>query len=392
MKPTALIFSPITMGYGSPQFLYMYDTLEKLGLNVILFEKFEHNRRFQAIEKYQRYLFKYDFFSLCKFSLHILFFIKFTDIKVIVYGEDFLLPFYWLIKPHTKLIRYYLEVEENYDWKARKYFDDSNESLREKNIFNTSKITIKQLVVNLFKQPRNYDILIAPEKNRLEIAKNKYPNTANHLVVYNSPPIQKEEKVVRSLKTKKPVVLYQGQINWYTMADELFETISHSHQEFNYVLAGPCDEQYRSSLNELIAQKWVTYHGWLKRDELNDLRNSAHIGLVLWKSVNLATRFACPNKLYEYIADGLPVVFTPNESLENYHKVYKIGEMMNDFSSNSLLNSLRKIVSSPEIYRQISARNLNNYQSELNWDYQTQSLLNLLKQKYENNKPNKISS
>lgn len=369
MKARALIFSPVTMGYGSPQFLHLYDTLRTSGFEPVLFEREEPARPFQPLAGYERRQLRGTRFGHWLDWIQITRLLLFGNVELVVLGWDRVLPLPWLVVRRARVVRYCLEVDDDFDWESGTYPEDTptlRTAPRPAGGFR-----------GLLRDHVTYDAVIAPEENRLQLARQTHPDAQRGFLILNAPP-RTAFASPRTLDRTKPVVLYQGQMSRYTLASELLELIERTSDRFDYVLAGPCDEDDRRELERLERAGHLRYHGWVRRTELEALQHEAHIGLVLWRQVNLATRFASPNKLLEYVAWGLPVVCTPNESLVHFNAQYDIGVVAPDFTAAALMAGIDEAVSSPERYATQSIHNIELHRDELNWEHQVAAFTDYL--------------
>lgn len=356
---SAVILSPITMGYGSPQYLYMYDLLAQCGYRPLLLERHEAQRPFRPIAGYRRALLRPGWRGRATLWRQL----AQPALRLFVTGADVRLPapLAALVERRARVLRYALELEDNFDRQARSYPPAG------------PRLTAPPRPTGWLR-PLRYDALIAPEERRLELVGALYPAVRRRFLVYNAAPRALPGRV-RALPAGRPVVLYQGQLNWLTCLDLLLETIERTHERFAYVVAGPCaDADGRARLEALAARGLIDYHGSLPMAALERLRDEAHIGLVLWRPVLLATQYACPNKLYEYLAAGLPVVCTPNASLVRWNERFGCGETMGELSAAALAAALTRMAADPARYTARSAHVRELHQRELNWEAQTEEL------------------
>jgi len=89
----------------------------------------------------------------------------------------------------------------------------------------------------------------------------------------------------------------------------------------------------------------LDYLGWLDASELHQLLSSSHAGLMAYRE---GASQGLPNKIYEYMANGLVILNSlPGEAREFVDK-HKIGINYTAESSRSLLDAIRNIVANKE--------------------------------------------
>lgn len=130
-------------------------------------------------------------------------------------------------------------------------------------------------------------------------------------------------------------IVYAGTITSQTEGHhydlrEIFKEIA-DHKYHIHVYAARPDEEY----NRLAqGDKYIHYHGHLDQRVLmkeltqydygwagfNDAKNKVHLDVCL------------PNKAFEYIACGLPVLSYPHKMLKEFIESYKVGFILNSFN------------------------------------------------------------
>lgn len=210
--------------------------------------------------------------------------------------------------------------------------------------------------------------VIAPQTDRLEYLKKIFPASTYHLV-QNCPPTQDQ--------TKKPKhdnknIIYQGRVGKLSNANEIIMLAKNAPSNFKVHVAGPIDKEFLNEITELHKKGKLTYHGYLSSDELYKLREKMAYGLVTWGNHDLNTKYCAPNKLYEYIAEGIVVVAFDNYSVNNLNSLYNFGFVSKD-GHKSVIKFIESI--SEEEYATYSSRNLETHYSELNFETQSKELV-----------------
>ena len=90
----------------------------------------------------------------------------------------------------------------------------------------------------------------------------------------------------------------------------------------------------------------IFYHPSIPRREIASVASSADVGLCLVRPSCLSYSYCMPNKLFEYLMSGLPVIVTPCTSLINFVGKHQIGFVLNDLSSDFLNEKLDEIIDS----------------------------------------------
>lgn len=87
--------------------------------------------------------------------------------------------------------------------------------------------------------------------------------------------------------------------------------------------------------------------------------------------------FAAPNKFYESLFLGKPLIMVKNTGMSNYVKKYHIGSLMEDFSILSFENSLKEICAQKDRWGRIGNISKKLYKYRFSWDIMSERLVKL---------------
>jgi len=158
--------------------------------------------------------------------------------------------------------------------------------------------------------------VIVPEPNRARIVHTEYRARQAPAVVRNipaaPPPFQRGTLLHSklSLSDDAVIVLYQGLLAATRCLVELAQSLAFLPGTVHIVLAGAGDAAYEQQLHNEAARFRGRIHllPWTPREQLQHITNSADIGVLLYRNDGRNNFYAAPNKLYEYLFAGLPVV------------------------------------------------------------------------------------
>lgn len=184
------------------------------------------------------------------------------------------------------------------------------------------------------------DLIIFPEENRAarffelcgltEIPSCIVYNCTNSIGVNNILPA--------SLRNGRAI--HQGRLKDETGVDFfLDERIQSFPIDLYGVVDGKNKEAIIENLTLLLGD--VQYKGSLDHSALSRIRKYYAYGLVFWRPVDENTYYACPNKLFESIAEGVPPISSPNPQCTLLIKRYKCGLTLNDWSFDSFYQKIK---------------------------------------------------
>ena len=109
------------------------------------------------------------------------------------------------------------------------------------------------------------------------------------------------------------------------------------------------------------------------------LKNSVHLGLMVLKNVEIFYNGTSPNKFFDYIAAGLPVIYNYPGWIADIINNNNIGITVNPDSPNEFANALIK-VSKDDSLRLLMAKNARKLaESEFARQNQTDKILNVFR-------------
>jgi glycosyltransferase involved in cell wall biosynthesis len=109
--------------------------------------------------------------------------------------------------------------------------------------------------------------------------------------------------------------------------------LARRHREWEIVLVGPILHGVEDQLLELTSSPNVFHLAAVSYDRLPEILGQFNVGLIPFR-LNQLTRGVNPNKLYEYLAAGLPVVTTRfSEEVLGFPDVVKAVDAGDDFAA-----------------------------------------------------------
>jgi glycosyltransferase involved in cell wall biosynthesis len=204
--------------------------------------------------------------------------------------------------------------------------------------------------------------------------------TKNDLVIRNLPLFQKSNSPVNfcdllGINNSKKILLYQGVILLGRGIKMIFELIQ-STDEFIFVIVGGGEklDYFKNLANEMNIREKVYFVGKIPQDKLIDYTAGAFIGLTLIENVSLSYYYALPNKLFEYMMAGIPIISTKLPQMEKIIEEYKIGFCVQENDIEGLKNILFKLLNDQLLYNEVK-NNCHNASKELNWENEIQKFI-----------------
>lgn len=205
-------------------------------------------------------------------------------------------------------------------------------------------------------------------------------------VIRNIPPRKalppKGDKVALGLPTDKHLLILQGSgINIQRGAEELVQSMQFLDDCFLMIIGGgdvlPILKQMVEKLN--ITDR-VRFFPRMPYQQMMAYTQLAELGFCLDKDTNLNYRFSLPNKLFDFIQAGVPIVASHLTEIEKIIRQYDIGLFIGNHEPETIASTIREALSDGE-RRKRWHRNLAVAAEELCWENEEKKLLPIYMQK-----------
>lgn len=175
-------------------------------------------------------------------------------------------------------------------------------------------------------------------------------------------------KAKLSIPENSKILLYQGVLlegRGLAKTIEAIRNLSNVH----FVILGEGVERknLEKLANDLDISRRVHFLGTINQSELVNYTVEADIGLSLIENISLSYYYALPNKLFEYIAAGVPVICSDMPQMKMVVDKYKVGECISLDSGESLESKIRQLIDNRDLLREYS-KNGKEAAKDLNWE------------------------
>ncbi len=204
-------------------------------------------------------------------------------------------------------------------------------------------------------------------------------------VVRNIPPQQTDTSapapVSLKLANDKPMVLLQGSgINIQRGAEELVEAMQYvQHGQLLIIGGGDIIGQLKQMAIDLQLTDRITFMPPMPFEKLRSYTRLATIGLSIDKDTNINYRYSLPNKLFDYIHAGVPVLVSPLTEIKKIVDEWQVGEIISSHEPRSIALHIDAMLTDTEKL-QLYRENCLAAAKALNWENEKQVLIKILKQ------------
>jgi glycosyltransferase involved in cell wall biosynthesis len=184
------------------------------------------------------------------------------------------------------------------------------------------------------------------------------------------------------LSTEVRIALYQGGLEASRGLDRLICAAPFLKQDIAIVLMGPDIEGIQPQLEALIHSERVTDRVKIVPSvpyaEILDWTASANIGLIIYApDHSLNVKMCLPNKLFEYLMAGLPVLASQLDAVADIINTYDVGQIVSSLRPTDIAAAINTLVGNPLAYARMRRNALIAAQQELCWEKESHRLIHL---------------
>jgi glycosyltransferase involved in cell wall biosynthesis len=208
-------------------------------------------------------------------------------------------------------------------------------------------------------------------------------------LVRNIPPYRTVEKKDLlqhrlGLDPETRIALYQGGLQRNRGIDKIIRAAAFLEPN-NYIvlMGGGPDKVLQAQLKELIVSEGVADHVKIippvpLYEDLLDWTASADLGLILYTpSYSLAVKLILPNKLFEYIMAGVPVLATQLDAVEEVIKAYDVGRIVPSIEPRDIGAAINSMLADSDALIRMNRNALEATKCDLNWEKESLQVVRL---------------
>jgi glycosyltransferase involved in cell wall biosynthesis len=188
-----------------------------------------------------------------------------------------------------------------------------------------------------------------------------------NIPAYQAPTNKVDFRKVYELNENTVILLYQGVLLEGRGVPNILRSMTKLPDTVLIVVGD--GEQKKNFINlaeTLGVRDRVIFTGMISQNELINYTTGADIGLVLIENISLSYYYALPNKLFEYIMAGLPLLSSDLPQMKEIIEKYNVGESINIENDETIVNVIRKWIKDPDLLA-LYRKNCHSAALELNW-------------------------
>ncbi|HXP52950.1 MAG TPA: glycosyltransferase, partial [Bacteroidia bacterium] len=183
-----------------------------------------------------------------------------------------------------------------------------------------------------------------------------------------------------NLPEDKNILLMQGAgINIERGSEEALQAMQYTNNTLLLIIGGgDAIDDLKAMASKLQLNDKARFIGKLPFEELMQYTILADIGLTLDKDTNINYRYSLPNKLFDYIHAGLPVLASPLIEVRKIVEQYNIGMCIESHDPQEIANKVKSMLAD-KIKLALFKENAVKASAQLCWENEKKVLFDVLK-------------
>ncbi len=186
-------------------------------------------------------------------------------------------------------------------------------------------------------------------------------------------------RIELNLPVDKKIVLLQGAgINVQRGAEEIVAAMQYLEGVLFLVIGGgDVIEELKQQSKSLQLEEKITFFPKMSASDLFHYTSATDIGITIDKDTNVNYHFSLPNKIFDYMHAGIPILASPLPEIKAIISKYNIGDFIQDHQPKNIAAKIQEMLNSSSYT--IWKSNLKKAAEENNWLTEKETLISLVK-------------
>lgn len=174
------------------------------------------------------------------------------------------------------------------------------------------------------------------------------------------------------IKSGEKILIYQGALNFSRGVDKMINAMQYIEKSQLWIIGkGPKLTEFENLVKELNLSERVKFIGQISPSQLKLITPKADLGLSLEEDYGISYRFALPNKIFDYIHAGIPILGTNLPEIKNTIEQYQIGKTIENHEPKHITKLVMEMLNEgKELYQ----GNLQKAAEVFNWSNEEKKL------------------
>ncbi len=199
-------------------------------------------------------------------------------------------------------------------------------------------------------------------------------------IIYNTPHLV-ESKLPKPIE-KQYDLCFEGVLNFVRGEKILFELIKKFKEDdqdikllvVGKIQEGACQQWADDYIEQHDLQENIIFTGWQRYDKINSFLSQCKIGIFLYQHSTNNLLAGPPNKLFNFMKAGLPIVAPDLPETKSILSEIGCGLTVTPHDLSDIENAVRKLLDSPKLCNEMSAKGKTAYKERFNWRIEKEKL------------------
>lgn len=200
-------------------------------------------------------------------------------------------------------------------------------------------------------------------------------------VLMNVPLLSLQPEKKKKSLSSKVIIGYIGHIIPGRGYDTLPSLCNHLKDSIQFTIlivgGGPFKEGFETLIKEQGVDEYFTITGEVPHYKIPEYLTQIDVGLILFKPVQYNNLIATPNKLFEYMAFGIPIIASDFPEMRRIIHTTQSGLLVDPNQVTEIAESILYLCEHPEKAREMGRNGKKAFQITYNWDAQHAELLRI---------------
>ncbi len=172
----------------------------------------------------------------------------------------------------------------------------------------------------------------------------------------------------------KKIILYQGAINIGRGLEWVIDAMPFINDAILVIIGnGDIKNELEDKTKKAGLEHKVVFLGLKSSDVLHEYTSSADIGLCLLEEKGLNYYYSLPNRIFDYIHAGVPVLATRFPEITNIVERYKTGVLIDHYEPEFLAETINEMLKTP-----VNTEHFETLSKELCWENEEKVLIEVI--------------
>jgi glycosyltransferase involved in cell wall biosynthesis len=177
-------------------------------------------------------------------------------------------------------------------------------------------------------------------------------------------------------KPGERIILYQGALNMGRGLELMIDSMKYL-ENYLFIIIG--DGDLRDDLKKKVLKTGlrdkIIFLGKILPEKLSGFTMNADLGISLEEDLGLSYRYALPNKIFDYMQAGVPVLASDLPLYNQLFSEFPIGEILKKRNPESVARTVDHILTNRKTYQPA----LKKASLVYNWDHEKLKLIEFIK-------------